>query len=57
VGVALVVKDVAPGNRGAREVPDEDFLAQREIAESVCVHLHHAGFVDALEEVSTIGRG
>ena len=57
VGIALVVKDVAAGNRGLREVPDEDLLALRQVAEAVGVQLDDSGFADALEEVWPADRG
>ncbi len=55
VRVALVVKDVAARDRGARQMPHEHFVAERQIAEAVRVELHDRGFVDALEEVLPLG--
>jgi len=56
VRVALVVEDVAAGDGGLRQVPDQDPLAQREIAESVRVHLHHRRVVYAFEKILAIDR-
>ena len=53
--VALVVEDVASGNRGLAEVPDQGLLAQREIAKGVGVDLDDRGLADALEQVFPVG--
>ena len=55
VRVALVVEDVAAGDRRLVEVPDQRLLAQRQIAEAVGVDLHDGGFADPLEQVRAIG--
>ena len=55
--MALVVKDVAAGNRGAVQVPDQRFLAQGQRAEPVGVQLDHGRFADALEQVLAVRRG
>ena len=55
VRVALVVVDVAPGDRGLAEVPDQRLLAKRQIAERVRVDLHDGGFADPLEQVFPFG--
>jgi hypothetical protein len=54
--MALVVKDVAAGNRGAVQVPDQRFLAQGQGAEPVGVQLDHGRFADALEQVLAVWR-
>src|SRR5262249_43523495 len=51
VRVALVVKDVAAGDRRLREVPDERLLTQREVPKAVGVDLDDRCFADALEEI------
>jgi len=55
VRVALVVEDVAAGDRGLRQMPHERLLAQRQIPKAVRVHLHDRGFSDALEQIRSIG--
>jgi hypothetical protein len=57
VRVALVVKDVAPGNGRLVEMPDQRLLFQRQIAEAVGIELDDGRFADALEQVRPIGRG
>ena len=62
VGVALVVEDVAAGEGGVGQVPDEHLLAQVERLEAVGVELGDGGVADALEEVRALvglacGRG
>ena len=54
--VLLVVVDVAPGDRGLVEMPDERLVLQRQVAEGVGVQLHDRRFVDPLEQVFAIGR-
>ena len=55
VFVALVVEDVAPGERRLIEVPDQDLLLHRQLLEAVGVELHHGCVVDALEKVLAAG--
>ena len=55
VDVALVVEDVAPGERGMVQVPDEGLLAQGEGAEAVGVDLDDRRVVDALEQIRALG--
>ena len=52
--IALVVVDVAPGQGGLVEVPDERLLAQRQRLEAVGVELHHRGVVDPLQQVAAL---
>jgi hypothetical protein len=54
--VLLIVEDVAAGERGLVEVPDEDLLVQRQVAESVRVDLDDGGLADLLEQVDAIAR-
>ena len=51
VGVALVVEDIAPGDGRARQMPDERFLAERQIAEPIRIDLDDRRLADALEQV------
>jgi len=55
VCVALVVEDVAAGDRGLRQMPHERLLAQRQIPKPVRVQLHDGGFSDAFEQIRSIG--
>ena len=55
VGVALVVEDVAAGERRVVQVPDEHLLAQVQLFETVGVDLRDGGVVDALEQVPALG--
>ena len=54
--VLLIVEDVAAGKRRLIEMPDERFLGERQIAESVRVHLHDGRVANALEEIRPPGR-
>ena len=49
--VALVVIDVAPGDRRLVEVIDERLLAERQLVEAVGIELHDGGVVDPLEQI------
>ena len=51
VGVALVVVDVAAGERRQIEVPGQQLLAQRQAAEAVGVDLHDGHVVYVLEKI------
>ena len=51
VGVALVVVDVAAGQRRLVEMPDQDLLLERQRGESVGIELHDRGIVDPLEQI------
>jgi hypothetical protein len=57
IPVALVVKDVAAGNRGLVQVPDQRFLSQGQGAEPIVVQLDHGRFAHALEQVLAVRRG
>ena len=54
VGVALVVKDVAPGEGGKRKMPDKDLVAKRQRREAVGVKLDHGCLIDTLQQVTSI---
>ena len=51
VPVALVVVDVAAGERRLVEVPRQNLLVERQRVESVRVVLHDGGVVDLFEQV------
>lgn len=51
VTIALIVVDVASGNRRAREVQDEDFLIARQCVEAVRVVLHDRGVGHLFDEI------
>jgi hypothetical protein len=57
ISMALVVKDVAAGNRGAVQMPDQRLLTQGQGAEPVGVQLDHGRFADALEQILAVRRG
>ncbi|MCU0974647.1 MAG: hypothetical protein MUF80_11965 [Burkholderiales bacterium] len=54
VGVALVVVDVAPGQRGLVQVPRQRLVSKREVRESVGVQLNDRRVLDALEQVRAV---
>ena len=56
VRVALVVVDVAAGERRLVQVPDEHLLIERQRVEAVRVQLHHRRLVHALEQVLAVSR-
>ena len=49
--MSLVVVDVAAGDGGLIQMPDERLLAQRQRLEAVRIDLHHRRVVDGLEEI------
>ena len=51
IAMLLVVEDVAAGDRGLVEMPDQRLLAQRQAGEPVRVELRDGGVVDPLEQV------
>ena len=53
--VALVVVDVAPGDRRLVEMPDQRLFLERQRGESVGIQLHDRRFVDLFEQVLPIG--
>ena len=55
MAMSLVVIDVAAGERGLVQVPDERLLLQRQLLEAVGVQLHDRRIVDLLEQVAPIG--
>ena len=57
VAMLLVVEDVAPGDGGLVEMPDERLLLERQRREPVGVQLHHRGVVDPLEQVLALVGG
>ena len=54
VRVSLVVVDVAPGERGLVQVPDQDLLIERQRVEAVRVDLRDRRFVHPLEQVFAV---
>ena len=52
VPVALVVVDVAAGERGLIEMPGEDLLVERQRIEPIRVVLHDGRIVDLFEQVT-----
>ncbi len=54
VRVALVIEDVATGQRGVVEVPGEDLLPERQRPEAVGIELDDGGLTDAFEQVDAI---
>ena len=57
VAVALVVVDVAAGERRLIEVPDEHLLLERQRGEAVGIELHDGGIVHPLEQVGRSAGG
>ena len=55
VRVALVVKDVAAGERRLVEVPDQQLLIERQVGKAVGVQLRDGRIVNPLEQVFAIG--
>src|ERR1019366_426158 len=55
VRVALVVEDVAPGERCLIEMPDERLVFEWQLAESVRIDLHDRRVVYPFEQVLAIG--
>ena len=51
VAMPLVVVDVAAGDCGLIEMPDQRLLAKRQLVEAVRIDLHHRRIVNRLEEV------
>ncbi len=51
----LVDEDVAAGERGLVEVPDQRLLLERQRREPVRIELHDGRVVDALEQVLALG--
>ena len=56
VDIALVVIDVAAGQRRPIQVPYEHLLVQRQVGEAVGVELHDGGFIDLFQAVRAIAR-
>ena len=50
--VSLIVVDVAPGERGLVEMPDERLFLERQRGESIGIQLHDRRVVDLFEQVS-----
>jgi hypothetical protein len=57
VTMALVVIDVAAGQRRLVEVPGQDLGRRRQGVEPVGVVLHHRRLADPLEQIGSLGRG
>ncbi len=57
VFVALVVVDVAAGQRGLVEVPRELLVARRQRGERIGVELHHGSRADPFQQVSLLAHG
>ena len=55
MAMALVVIDVAAGERGLIQMPDERLLPDRQLFEAVGIQLDDRGVIDLLEEVTSIG--
>ena len=55
MAMALVVIDVAAGERGLIQMPDERLLRERQLLEAVGVQLDDRRVVDLLEQVAPIG--
>ena len=55
VGVALIVEDVAPGERGVVEVPDERLLAEVKRREAIGIDLGGGRIVNPLQQVRAVG--
>ena len=53
--MALVVIDVAAGQRRLVQMPDERLLAERQLVEAVRIQLHDRSVVDLLEKIPSIG--
>lgn len=53
--MALVVIDVAAGERGLVQMPDQRLLFQRQLVEPVGVQLDDRGIVDLFEQVLAAG--
>jgi hypothetical protein len=51
VAIALVIKDVAPGNGGLSQVPDQRLVFERQRRKPVRIQLHDRGIVNPFEEV------
>ena len=55
MAMTLVVIDVAAGERGLIQMPDERLLPERQLVEAVGIQLDDGGVVDLLEQVGPIG--
>jgi hypothetical protein len=55
VAMTLVVIDIATGERGLVQVPDQRLMRERQFLESVGVELDDRRVIDLLEQVLPIG--
>ena len=54
VCIPLVVVDVATGERGLIQMPDEHLLAQRETLKAIGIQLDDRRIIDTLEEIPAL---